>query len=276
MRRGIGFVALLLFLTTVGSSFVGASSVAAATTGTVKIISSVNFRTGPSTSSSSIRFLKKSESATLVEKTNAYWLKVKDLNGVVGYVSTSSKYVQVTYPSGSSSSTTKPAPKPAPKPTPVPTPAPSPTPTTSQQVEAVIAAGMRYLGTPYEYGSNRNTTATFDCSDFVRQAFKDALKIVLPASSKSQGTFVRSNSAVQTDWHSLKRGDLMFFMSYKGTSASLYKNKQPLKETITHVGIYLGNGQVLHTYSKASGGVRVDNISGKHWEYRFLYGGSAL
>lgn len=144
------------------------------------------------------------------------------------------------------------------------------------KAEAVIEAGLKYLGTPYEYGSDRNTTATFDCSDFVRQAFKDALGVTLPADSASQGAYVRERSSVATDWRQLKRGDLMFFMDYKGTSASLYASKQPFSTKISHVGIYLGDGKILQTYSKTSGGVRIDSIAGKHWEYRFLFGGSAL
>lgn len=136
---------------------------------------------------------------------------------------------------------------------------------------------MKYLGTPYEYGSDRGTTDTFDCSDFVRQAFKDALGLTLPGDSRKQAAYVRNKAnGVTTDWRQLKRGDIMFFMSYKGSKPSLYEDKQPFGETVTHTGIYLGDGQVLQTYSVASGGVRVDDIAGKHWEYRFLFGGSAL
>jgi cell wall-associated NlpC family hydrolase len=68
----------------------------------------------------------------------------------------------------------------------------------------------------------------------------------------------------------------MFFMSYKGSSESNYRYLDKTQQRITHVGIYMGNGQVLHTYSIASGGVRVDSIINRHWEYRFLFGGSAL
>lgn len=226
------------------------------------IVSSVSFRKAPSTSGERIRYLAKDEQVTITSQVNGYWYAVTDKSGAAGYISTSEAYVRVTgtIPGGSGGSGGTDVPN-------VPA---------SQQIEAVIAAGMKYLGTPYEYGSDRNTTTTFDCSDFVRQAFKDALGLVLPADSSGQGDYVRARNAATTDWHSLQRGDLMFFMSYEGTSKSSYAGKSPFGTEINHVGIYLGNGQVLHTYSKTSGGVRVDSIEGKHWEYRFLYGGSAL
>jgi len=100
---------------------------------------------------------------------------------------------------------------------------------------------------------------------------------VLPADSRKQAAYVLNNAkGVTTDWHNLKRGDIMFFMSYIGSKPSLYDGKQPFGETVTHTGIYLGDGQILQTYSVQSGGVRIDSIAGKHWEYRFLFGGSAL
>jgi hypothetical protein len=71
-----------------------------------------------------------------------------------------------------------------------------------------------------------------------------------------------------------------------GTSCSLWNTKDQahpvikgvdkLSERITHDGIYLGDGKILQTYSKDSGGVRIDSIEGTHWEKRFLFGGSPL
>lgn len=219
------------------------------------IVASVSFRDAPSTNGERIRYLQRDEKVTITQKVNDYWYAVTDAKGVTGYISTSNAYVKVTGE----------IPKPPVQSLPL-----------DRQAELVIAAGNKYLGTPYEFGSDRGTTTTFDCSDLVRQAFKDALELVLPADSRQQGDYVRANNPVSADWHTLKRGDLMFFMEYAGAGASNYANKSPFGETITHVGIYLGNGQILHTYSKESGGVRVDNIAGTAWEYRFLYGGSAL
>ncbi|MCI3927106.1 C40 family peptidase [Paenibacillus sp. TRM 82003] len=142
-------------------------------------------------------------------------------------------------------------------------------------VERVIDAGFRYLGTPYEFGSNRADAKTFDCSDFVKQAFLEGADAKLPGDSRKQGAFVRELGAVKTSWRELQRGDLMFFMSYEGSKASDYRGVDPFEERITHVAIYLGDGKMLHTYSEDSGGVRTDDVDGA-WEYRFLYGGSAL
>jgi len=142
--------------------------------------------------------------------------------------------------------------------------------------QKVIDAGKDYLGTPYEYSSSRSNTKTFDCSDFVRQAFLDGAEIKLPSDSRGQATYVKNKGNTTTDWKDLKPGDIMFFMDYKGWKKSDYKGINVSKQRISHDGIYLGNGKILHTYSKDSGGVRIDDIEGTHWEYRFMFGGSAF
>ncbi|MCF2937774.1 SH3 domain-containing protein [Paenibacillus alkaliterrae] len=238
--------------------------------GNAIVKASVSFRKAASASGQRIRFLKKGEQVTVLSKTNKYWYEVQDANGVRGYVSTQSSYLDVTGTisggtnnSGGSGNSGGGA-------------VTSPGASSSEAVERVIAAGMKYLGTPYEYGSSRNTTTTFDCSDFVRQAFIDGVGLKLPADSRQQGQYVKDKGDVKTDWRQLERGDLIFFMSYKGTKASSYSGVNKSTATITHDGIYLGDGKILHTYSKESGGVTISSIEGTHWEYRFLYGGSAL
>ncbi|MBB3111867.1 cell wall-associated NlpC family hydrolase [Paenibacillus phyllosphaerae] len=148
--------------------------------------------------------------------------------------------------------------------------------TSTTQANKIISAGKKYLGTPYQFGSSRYNTSTFDCSDFVRQAFLDGLGVKLPSDSRQQATYVKNKTAETSNWRNLKPGHLMFFMSYKGTSKSAYAGINKSAQRITHVGIYLGNGKVLHTYSNAGGGVTISNIAGTHWEYRFVFGGSAL
>ncbi|MCD1258222.1 C40 family peptidase [Paenibacillus athensensis] len=267
----------------------------AAKPGTGVIVASVSFREQASETSTWIRYLKAGENVQILEKTNSWWYKIQDASGRTGYVSTNAKYIQASgvpsspTPSPTPTPTPKPTPTPTPTPTPKPTPTPTPTPTpkptptptptpipSSEKAQKVIEAGKKYLGTPYEYGSSRSNTATFDCSDFVRQSFLDGLGLKLPSDSRSQGAYVKSLGGATTDWRQLKPGDIMFFMDYKGTAASNYSGINKAAQTISHSGIYLGNGQILHTYSKESGGVRIDNIAGTHWEYRFMFGGSAF
>lgn len=239
------------------------SAAAAGNAKTAEVVSGVSFREAPSTSGDFIRYLKKGERVTILSQPNSYWYQVRSAKGDTGYVSTRTKYIKVT--SGSADSGPAPA---------VSRPATGGTP--SQQAERVIAAGMKYLGTPYEFGSDRSTTTTFDCSDFVRQAFIDGVGLKLPADSRSQGQYLKNKGGVITDWTKLKPGDVMFFMSYRGSKPSAYAGIDKSTARITHNGIYLGNGKVLHTYSKEAGGVRIDDLANKHWEYRFLFGGSVL
>jgi cell wall-associated NlpC family hydrolase len=214
------------------------------------ITSSVSFRTGPDTGASRIRYLQEGEEVLVLDKPNEYWYNIQDKNGVSGFVSTSSKYITTTYV----------------EPYKLLSPAAA--------AQKVIDAGMKYLGTPYEFGSSRSNTSTFDCSDFVRQAYLDGISQLLPGDSRSQSAYVKAVGKTSSDWRKLKKGDLLFFMSYKGYDASSYSGIDKKTETVTHTGIYLGDGKMLHTYSQASGGVRVDSIADSQWELRFLHGGS--
>lgn len=236
------------------SGYVSTNSKYIKITSNAEIIYGVNFRTLPSseTGSKVIRMLKKGEDVLVTDKVNNSWFKIQDANGTSGYLSSSSKYISTNF------SVIKPS---------LPL---------AEEIEAVIAAGRVYLGTPYEFGSERNDTTTFDCSDFIQTMFWDALRFSIPSDSQAQGNYVKSLGPVKKDWKTLKRGDLMFFSSYKGSKATDYDNVNVLTEPITHVGLYLGNGNMLHTYSIESGGVRTDTIAGKQWENRFLYGGRIL
>lgn len=239
------------------------SSSVTASAATAIIESSVRLRITPSTSGTVLTYLKEGEIVTILEKTNSYWYKVRTATGTVGYTSTGEQYISLVSGNGGGSGTV----------TPVPT-APA-TPSQGNTIESVIAAGMKYLGTPYEFGSSRSNTNTFDCSDFIRQMFLDAANLKLPADSRQQGDWVKQNGTAVTNISALKRGDLMFFMDYKGSSASAYAGIDKSTARISHVAMYLGNGQILHTYSVASGGVRVDNLSAS-WVNRFLFGGSVI
>ncbi|OPA81356.1 hydrolase Nlp/P60 [Paenibacillus selenitireducens] len=242
----------------------------------------VNLRTAPSTDSTVIKTIEAGRQFAVINKVNENWIQVWDGEGKVGYMSSNTQYVALgttetgtetgsgtgagnATGTGTGNATGTGTVKP-----------PVTSSSTKVQIEEVIATGMKYLGTPYEYGSDRNATTTFDCSAFVRQAYREALGVVLESDSRNQGAWVMNHSTVVTDIDALKRGDLMFFVSNPGSNASTNEGVNGNTEQITHVGIYLGDYKILHTYSKASGGVRIDSVRDNHWADRFLFGGSVL
>ena len=88
---------------------------------------------------------------------------------------------------------------------------------------SIINTAMNYLGVPYVWGGS--TPSGFDCSGFVQYVFKkNGVSLARTAASQSGvGTSVsRSN---------LQPGDLVFFSNGGG---------------ISHVGIYIGNGNMVH------------------------------
>ncbi|RTE11044.1 NlpC/P60 family protein [Paenibacillus whitsoniae] len=116
--------------------------------------------------------------------------------------------------------------------------------TVSTKATNIIATGKQYLGVKYVYGTQKGRTNAFDCSSFTQFVF-GKYGITLPRSSKEQsqvGAYVPRNQ--------LKPGDLVFFYS-----------------PIHHVGIYMGNGKVLHTYG--SPGVTVSDMNSGWWSKHY-------
>ncbi|RLQ94210.1 C40 family peptidase [Falsibacillus albus] len=125
----------------------------------------------------------------------------------------------------------------------------------SGAIETAISAGSALVGhSPYNWGGGRNSTdianRSFDCSSFVRWAYDQAGVDLGGITSTSTNTLVRLGKPVSAS--SMKRGDLVFFDTYK---------------TNGHVGIYLGNGKFLDDNS--SDGVSIDSMSNPYWQATF-------
>lgn len=118
--------------------------------------------------------------------------------------------------------------------------------TTSAQ--ELVNEGMSYLGIRYRFGGTSPETG-LDCSGLVQNVFRNALGLNLPRTARemaSQGDKVGKQE--------LKPGDLVFFNT--------------MRRAFSHVGIYLGDGQFLHSPS-SGGGVRVESMSSRYWANRF-------
>lgn len=156
-------------------------------------------------------------------------------------------------------------------------PKPSVKPIKGSYVEILIKAAKSYMGTPYIYGSDRTEPSSFDCSDFTRWVFLSSLGMDLPWDSRSQAAYVKAFS--KRTYRSLKnakRGDLLFFSNYRGNQPSDYKGLTYKEKPITHLGIYLGNGEIIHCASKKSGGVNIHKITWRQLHNRFVFGGEVV
>ncbi len=109
------------------------------------------------------------------------------------------------------------------------------------------------LGYKYVWGATGPNN--YDCSGFTRKVFGD-VGIYLPRVSRDQAKIGQL-----VLFHELKKGDLVFFAT---------KRRYPNR--VTHVGIYLGNGNFIHASSGAKK-VVICNFN-KHCFYkkRFLWG----
>lgn len=108
----------------------------------------------------------------------------------------------------------------------------------------IVSEAERWLGTPYCYGGN--TADCLDCSGYVQKVFE---KIGFELPRTSQDMFAAGNNVQDSE---AKAGDLVFFSN---------------KGNISHVGIYLGNGNFIH--SSTSKGVIIQNLNDKYYQEHF-------
>lgn len=116
--------------------------------------------------------------------------------------------------------------------------------------KALVDLAMTLRHIRYVRGGHTPTTG-FDCSGFVRYVFGQAIGLHLPRNAASQ--FLAGLKVKRTD---MQPGDLVFFRT-----AGRHGR-------ISHVGIYLDNGQFIHSPSRGET-VRVDNLSDRYWARRF-------
>ncbi len=124
-----------------------------------------------------------------------------------------------------------------------------------QRANSSIILGLKYMGTPYDFGAALGQTDTFDCSSFTNFVFKE-IGIKLPRNSRQQSEL---GSEVSMD--QIRKGDLLFFTTPKR------KDKSGI-ERIGHVSIYIGDNKMLHTY-RVGIGVVVSEFD-ERWRNRFI------
>lgn len=113
----------------------------------------------------------------------------------------------------------------------------------------ILSSARQALGIPYRYGGT--TTRGLDCSGLVQMAYDNA-GIDIPRTADQQFSRVPQRDTIRP-------GDLLFFGS--GSKA-------------THVGIYLGNGQMVHAPGRGRQ-VTTTSLDLDYWQNRYLGTGGA-
>ena len=118
-------------------------------------------------------------------------------------------------------------------------------------IENVIDTALSYLGTPNKYGGINKDG--IDASGLVYISITNT-KVKFPRIAQDMARYGKPI----TKSSNLKRGDLVFFF-----------NTYEVNRIITSVGIYIGNGEFIH--SSSSKGVTINDIDDPYyWRDRFF------
>ena len=115
-------------------------------------------------------------------------------------------------------------------------------------VQALMTEANKYLGMPYTFGGT--PPSSFDCSAFVCWVFSNSGVHNLPRTT-AQGIYDQCTPVSAAD---AKAGDIIFFT---GT----YNAGRP----VTHVGIYCGNGTMVHCGDP----IQYTSINTSYWQSHF-------
>ncbi|WP_297810699.1 C40 family peptidase [uncultured Finegoldia sp.] len=115
---------------------------------------------------------------------------------------------------------------------------------------AIAQAAYNYLGEKYVWGSAQPGVG-FDCSGLTSYLYNKVCGVSLYRNSAAQ-----SNNGYPVSKDNLKQGDLLFF-STNGSGS------------ISHVGIYVGNGKMIHASTPATG-VIISDIDSNYYSDTFV------
>lgn len=127
----------------------------------------------------------------------------------------------------------------------------------------LVAFARSFEGYPYVYGGSGPNS--FDCSGFVMYVYKHfGYSLYHGARSQYRKDCVVRGITVQE----LRPGDLVFITGNSGDSRSDVNS-------ITHVGIYIGDGYYIHA-ANPSQGVRIDSLLSGYYSTRYFDGGRII
>lgn len=124
----------------------------------------------------------------------------------------------------------------------------APTPKAPNRSARLVRTALSFRGTRYRYGGT--SRRGFDCSGFTKYLYGKETGVGLPRTAAQQ---FRSGKRVA--WNEIQPGDLLFFSTHG--------------RNVGHVGVYAGNGKMVHAANPRRG-VTVDNPFSGYWARRLV------
>ena len=213
-------------------------SIAAYSFGTTGIVNTetLRLRKSNSTDSSILRLISIDEKVEILTRTEDGWYKVKLSNGKIGWAS--AQYISTSGDNTNSGNTSQES-----------TQSPSNNQSnTSSKVQAIVNTAKAQIGKKKAWGAEGPNA--FDCSGLTYYIYKQN-GITIPRTSREQ-----SNFGTTVSKSNLQPGDLLFF-STDGSGG------------VSHVGIYVGNGQMVHV-SSSKNSVISTSINTSYWQKAYI------
>ncbi|MET3317770.1 UNVERIFIED_ORG: peptidoglycan endopeptidase LytE [Peribacillus simplex] len=120
-------------------------------------------------------------------------------------------------------------------------------PHSGNKVDTLVSEAKKLIGSPYSWAGA--SPSGFDCSGFIYYTFK---KAGYKVSRLSSSTYYDMGKKVTSP----KSGDLIFFAT--GSNRAV----------VSHMGIYLGDGQFIHASS--SKGIEINTVSNSYFKSRII------
>lgn len=115
--------------------------------------------------------------------------------------------------------------------------------------QRLIIYAEQYLGYPYVFGGSTPATS-FDCSGFISWVYTNSGVHKVPRTT-AQGIYDQTTKISREE---ARAGDLIFFTE-----------TYPAGRPVTHIGIYVGNGQMLHCGDP----IQYSSIDSPYWQQHF-------
>ena len=117
---------------------------------------------------------------------------------------------------------------------------------------SMMAEINRWSSARYRHGGM--SVKGIDCSGFTYKVFRNALNYTLPRTSRAQALL-----GEEIDRDNLEFGDLLFF----------YSKSKGKRKRINHVGIYVGDGNFVHSYKRH--GVGMNSLDNSYYATHFAF-----